>query len=136
MRYNFRDEKAVLRHVEGQLSQIADCYHQKIYLKFTSGFPDLVVGHDSNVAFYELKVIKESVDKTLKRVEPIQRATLKRMRQAGLNAMAVLALNEEEAWVWHPGLLEPQRLDHFTLALNRFPAQLERGVVPDPPSPP
>lgn len=135
----FKTEKAVHAYIESTLRSIHGCYYQKIYLKFTSGFPDLVVGHDGRVAFYELKVFKDSLEKTLKRVEPIQRATISRQRQAGLNSMAVLVRNEEEAWVWYPGLLEPVKLDHFTLALNLYPAQLQRGLLPEPwvpPSPP
>lgn len=110
----------VLRHKPG-------CFLQKIYLRFTSGFPDLVVGFDGMTVFYEVKPFRNDLSYSLKQFEPIQVATIKKMRAAGMDAHGLIVESEETAWLVGPGTmgLDAQPLTDFRTRWHRHPCRLE-----------
>ena len=67
----FKTEQVAIQHLEGILRYKPDCYYQKFYLKFTSGFPDLMVGYKGEIAFYEVKILKTTLKAAIKCFEPM-----------------------------------------------------------------
>lgn len=114
----YKTEAPVIALLTKLLRQIPACYHQKVYLKFTSGFPDLIVGYRGGVAFYEVKPIKDTLEHAISSVKPIQRATLLRMRECGMSARVLLVESPEVAYLYQPLTFEDQ--SHWTMKLEDF----------------
>ena len=123
---DFKSERDALRFIESKLKGVKGCYFQKVYLKFTSGFPDLIVGYQGDVAFYELKVFKIDLEHSLKQIKPIQKATMSKMRRAGLIASGLILKDQYNAWVYEPcdnGSMV-RHIPNFTAFINTNPARL------------
>lgn len=96
----FKTEQVAIQHLEGILRYKPDCYYQKFYLKFTSGFPDLMVGYKGEIAFYEVKILKTTLKAAIKCFEPIQLRTISRMQQSGINCRGLILESKDIAYLY------------------------------------
>ena len=99
----FDTESGVVGYLQRHLIGKVGCYLQKTSLKFLHGFPDLVVGYRGRVAFYEVKRWRgASLLGALRQVDPVQWATIHRMREAGLPAFVLVVKDPSSAWLVYP----------------------------------
>ncbi len=102
----FKTERQVIAFLEGCLRYKPDTYVQKTYLRFTAGFPDLIIRCHGVTCFFEIKPFKQDLAHSLKLIEPIQWATLGKMQAAGMTAKVIILETKDRGWtVSRPGLM-------------------------------
>lgn len=111
---SFKTEGQAQIWLQSVFRQVKNCYVQKTYLRFTAGFPDLIVGHRGKVAFYEVKLHRcDDVAKTLKEYTPIQRACALKMKAAGMVAGCLIMEGKGSYYTAVPLDLESVRLNYW-----------------------
>ena len=132
----FRSETACIQYLSKLVANKPGTYCQKIYLKFTAGFPDLIVACRGSVAFYEVKPFRTSLEHTLAMFEPIQRATLARMHAAGMDAYGLIVDNDDTAFLVRFGNPMTVKIEDFARRWREQPALLVPWLGSTQPSDP
>lgn len=116
-----------------QIKKYPKAFAQKIYLKFTSGFPDLVVVAEHVTAFYECKLFRKDIIYSLKQFEPLQIATMQKIEAAGGYANGLILKNSDDGYLvdW-TDKLRPRvaELDCLWQRLQRDPLNLQNALEP------